>query len=417
MQKIAIIGAGQSGLQLAIGLLNQGYSVSLFSDKTARQILEGKILSSQCMFGTTIAYEKILNINFWGNDVPINQAVTFSLLAPDTFKRAIYWQGKTDKPFHSIDQRIKFSKWMEVFQAKGGDLYIEDVKLTDLDSITQTHALTIIATGKGALGNIFPRDEKRSYFDKPQRQLSCIYLKNVMPAQGLQGVRAHILPGIGEYFNVPGLTINEVHCEMMLVEGLENSPFDCWRDISHANQLADRLKNLLKQFIPWEYERIINAMPTDDKAWLAGSYTPIVRQPCVQLKNGKHVLGIGDAVMLNDPIAGQGANNAGKAAYVYTNSILDRGKLPFDANWMQQTFETFWETYGQYATDLTRLLLLPPSPHLVRLFNEAANFPKLAAKLANAFDRPADLFPWILNEEATADQINYMINHKVSSSV
>ena len=38
MKRIAIIGAGQSGLQLALGLLDAGYEVTVVSDRSAEQI-------------------------------------------------------------------------------------------------------------------------------------------------------------------------------------------------------------------------------------------------------------------------------------------------------------------------------------------------------------------------------------------
>jgi len=34
MRKIAIVGAGQSGLQLALGLLQKGYEVTVISNRT-----------------------------------------------------------------------------------------------------------------------------------------------------------------------------------------------------------------------------------------------------------------------------------------------------------------------------------------------------------------------------------------------
>ena len=46
MRNISIIGAGQAGLQLGIGLLNAGYHVSLYSRYSAKEILNGSILSS-----------------------------------------------------------------------------------------------------------------------------------------------------------------------------------------------------------------------------------------------------------------------------------------------------------------------------------------------------------------------------------
>ena len=61
----------------------------------------------------------------------------------------------------------------------------------------------------------------------------------------------------------------------------------------------------------------------------------------------------------NDPIAGQGANNAAHCAGIYLKAILDRGDKPFDPAWMQDTFETFWQTRAQHSTALTDALLNP----------------------------------------------------------
>ena len=42
MKRIAIIGAGQSGLQLGLGLLAAGYEVTILSDRSADAIRHGK---------------------------------------------------------------------------------------------------------------------------------------------------------------------------------------------------------------------------------------------------------------------------------------------------------------------------------------------------------------------------------------
>lgn len=47
MRRIAIVGAGQSGLQLAFALLDQGYHVTLATNRDAEQIRNGKVMSSQ----------------------------------------------------------------------------------------------------------------------------------------------------------------------------------------------------------------------------------------------------------------------------------------------------------------------------------------------------------------------------------
>jgi flavin-dependent dehydrogenase len=62
-----------------------------------------------------------------------------------------------------------------------------------------------------------------------------------------------------------------------------------------------------------------------------------------RLPSGALVLGMADTVVFNDPITGQGSNNAAKSARVYLKSILDNRDNAFDRVWMQQTFDTYWD--------------------------------------------------------------------------
>jgi 2-polyprenyl-6-methoxyphenol hydroxylase-like FAD-dependent oxidoreductase len=79
---ITIVGAGQSGLQLAIGLRAHGYDVRLVSDRTPEQIATGRVMSSQCMFGTALNHERGLGLNKWDNEVPPIEGMSFALTAP-----------------------------------------------------------------------------------------------------------------------------------------------------------------------------------------------------------------------------------------------------------------------------------------------------------------------------------------------
>ncbi|HVV68699.1 MAG TPA: styrene monooxygenase/indole monooxygenase family protein [Patescibacteria group bacterium] len=398
---VAIIGAGQAGLLLGIGLLksNKKYSVSIFTNKSAEQILQGGIMSSQGMFDSSLQVERELGINFWDTLCPQNKSVTFTLVNPETIKKEIYFQGKTTKPYQSIDQRLKFSRWMDEFEKLSGKIHIQNTDTQELNRITKEHELTIVATGKGEISSIFPINHSRSPFDKPQRALACIYVQGAIPADSL-GVRAHIIPGIGEYFTMPGLTLNG-HCEMMLFEGIFGNAFDCWEGLTNPEERLEKALNLLKNYLPWEAERFQNTKLTDNRGTLTGSYTPLVKLPISKLPCGKSVLGLGDAVVLNDPIAGQGANSAAKSASIYLKSILDRGQAPFDESWMTKTFELSWKLHAQWATQWTYNLLMPPPPHIIELFKAASHSQKIAKILADGFDNPATLFPWIMRSEET----------------
>ena len=103
-----------------------------------------------------------------------------------------------------------------------------------------------------------------------------------------------------------------------------------------------------------------------------------------------------DAVVLNDPITGQGSNNAARCAEIYLESILERGDKPADAEWMQQTFERYWTGYAQWVVNWTNLLLRPPG-HLLKLLDCAGKIKTVGAAVVNGFDDPRTLFPWFMD--------------------
>src|SRR5438132_11357602 len=79
MKRIAIIGAGQSGLQLGIGLLDAGYEVILYSDRSADDIQRGHVLSSQCMFDSALETERDLGLNYWEEESPKVEGISFAV--------------------------------------------------------------------------------------------------------------------------------------------------------------------------------------------------------------------------------------------------------------------------------------------------------------------------------------------------
>jgi hypothetical protein len=166
-------------------------------------------------------------------------------------------------------------------------------------------------------------------------------------------------------------------------------------------------KWILDTFIPLEGERCRNIELTDDKGILAGRFPPIVRKPICKLPSGTLALGMGDVVATNDPITGQGANSASKAASIYLQRILERADQPFDAQWMHQTFDPFWD-YAQWAVKWTNSLLIPPAPHILQLMGAAGQIPALARKIANGFNHPPAYSPWWFDPAEAANMIKWM---------
>ncbi len=391
MRKIAIVGGGQSGLQLAFGLLRQRYEVTVVSNRTPEQIRQGRVSSSQFMFDDSLQNERDLGINFWEEECPVTEGIAFSIPGPGG-NRALFWEAKLDRFGQSVDQRVKFGGWIEEFAKRGGNLVFEDAGVQALEKYASTNDLLIVAAGKGEVARLFETDPSHSPFSTPMRALALTYVKKMVPRKTFTAVAFSLIPGVGEYFVFPALTTTGA-CEIMVFEGVPGGPMDCWGDVTTPGQHLQRSKEILQKFLPWEAERCRDIELTDDMGTLVGRFPPTVRKPICKLASGRLAFGMADVVVLNDPITGQGSNTASKAAKVYMNHILEHGNKPFDATWMQQTFDSFWN-YGQWVVKWTNSLLTPPPAHILQLMGAASQIPALASKITNGFNNPPDYNPW-----------------------
>ncbi|MCB1410296.1 MAG: FAD-binding oxidoreductase, partial [Rhodobacteraceae bacterium] len=163
MRKITIVGGGQSGFQLAIGLLQKGYQVRVVQNRDAGDIARGKVLSSQCMFGDAIEAERDLGIDFWTDTCPPVEGISFVVPHPEQpGAKAIDWSGRLDRNAYSVDQRVKIPRWMAEFERLGGRLVLKEAGLSDMELYAREDDLVIVASGKGEIGQMFERDAGKS---------------------------------------------------------------------------------------------------------------------------------------------------------------------------------------------------------------------------------------------------------------
>lgn len=391
MRHITIVGGGQAGLPLAIGLLRAGYKVRLVQNRTAADLAAGKVLSSQCVFGTARAEERKLGLDLWDQDAPSITGMRIAVAAPDgSGNKAFGFIGNLAAAAQSVDQRVKFPRFMNTFAASGGDIEITEAGISELERYAKDSDLVIVAAGKGAVSQMFERDSARSPYDKPMRALSLVYAKGVKPYEKTC-VTATLIPGAGELFMIPALTTSGP-CEILFFEAGPGGPLDAFDAAMDAGAQLTKIKALIKQFVPWEYERVADATPTDANAGLTGRFPPTIRKSIGTLPSGKPVLGLADAVVLNDPIVGQGSNNAIKAAAIYLDSIVQRGNDAFDAAWMAATFEAAFRRV-EASTNWSNMILMPPPPHVIELLARASGKQALADKVAQGFDEPATIVP------------------------
>lgn len=397
MRKIAIIGAGQAGLHLGMGLVEAGYAVTLFSDRTPEAILHGKPMGTPVLFPDTLQLERDLGLNFWGetssecvrfrSEVCDPQGNTALVLTADLQQ---HWQG--------VDQRLKFATWMQEFVKRGGDLVIQAITPEDLEKYAQTYDLVVVTAGRGAFSTLFERDQQKTEHDQPQR-----YVVSLI-ATGLRGdwldlhtAKLTVLPDIGEIIQIPFYANGQLATAL----GFEACPGEAMDQFSQARsgeELLEIGKRVIQQLKPDYYNTIQDLKLVDEQAWVKGAITPIVRQPVGYLPSGAVVMGIGDVILLHDPIAGQGANNATKMAHLVKQRIIEQGDQPLDEFWMQQVFNEFWNDV-QYSRALTNCLLTPPA-HLQDLMVAMAEHPDVLKDYLQGFNHPPSLASWFFEPEA-----------------
>ncbi len=395
MRKIVIVGGGQAGLQLGVGLLQAGYEVTVASNRGPEEIRDGRVMSSQCMFDAALQHERDLGLNDWDGECPPVEGISLVVPAPEGGGKAIEWASRLDRPAQSVDQRLKIPRWLEELERQGGTLALEDVGIDELERHVQESDLVIVAAGKGEITKLFERDATRSPYEAPMRALALTYVTGMTPRPEYSAVCFNLIPTVGEYFVFPALTTTGP-CEIMVFEGIPGGPMDCWGDVSTPQEHLEKSKWILETFLPWEAERCRDVALTDDNGILVGRFPPTVRKPVATLPSGALVLGLADAIMLNDPITGQGSNNASKMAASYLEQILEHGDRPYDRAFMEGAFERFWSEYGQYVTGWTNALLSPPPPHVLQLLGAGNGSPALAHRFANGFDDPRDFFDWFM---------------------
>jgi hypothetical protein len=171
--------------------------------------------------------------------------------------------------------------------------------------------------------------------------------------------------------------------------------------------------------MPWDYEWCKNMRLADENSWLMGKFTPEIRQTVGTLPSGRHVMSLGDTTMSLDPIGGEGANNGNKMAKNLLECIIAHEDREFDAEWMQSTFEKFWDRH-KWINTFNNILLEPltkPGQELLIAQYGSTGAPDndspqqlIADAFMENFDDPATLTPAFLDMNIARDFIA-SVNH------
>ncbi|GHD16290.1 styrene monooxygenase/indole monooxygenase family protein [Nocardiopsis kunsanensis] len=404
MRKILVVGAGQSGLQLALGLVAEDYDVTIATLAGPEEVLAGGVRSTQCLFGPALRRERRHGLALWDGRATGIEGVGVRVADPGSTDPDLSWLGRLEEPAQSVDQRVKMSAWMRLFDRNGGTLLRRRVTPGELAETARDYDLVIVAAGREALAELFPRDEGRSAFRTPQRRITLAYVTGAEDdPRGPVLDRTSII-GAGEVFTLPTHSVAGP-CHALMVEAVPGGPLD--RPLGReadGQEVLSALLDVLRCHAPWHHERFTDAVPADRGATLHGSHTPVVREPVAHLADGTPVLGMADTVVSNDPVTAQGANMASLAADVHRRAIVDHGDRAFDERFMRATFAEYWR-YARQVTAWSEVMLTGP-PHVWDLFGLAERHQETADRFADSFSDPTGLIDWFLHPERASAYID-----------
>jgi 2-polyprenyl-6-methoxyphenol hydroxylase-like FAD-dependent oxidoreductase len=384
MKSIGIVGSGIAGLHLGLFLQRHGRDTTLYSERSPDQIRASRLPNLVVRFDRTLGRERELGVNHW--DFP--DFGVFGVHMHIGLEPPIVWKGSSKRPASGVDMRIYQASLLEDFAGRGGKVVVGALQASDVASLSGQHRLMVVASGRGSLTTMFPRDPARSPYTHPQRLLVGAFFRGLNFPDPL-GVIYTITPGNGEIFQAPFTTFEGRTCSL-LVEAIPGQAFEVITRLSYEHdpkQFEATLLELLRRHAPPIYELVDMkefgvTRPLDV---LQGAITPTVRRGYAPLGNGTFAMALGDTHLLNDPIIAQGGNTASKCAWVLGQALLqDR---PLDETFCRETEQQLWEA-GRAATQWTNMMLQPPPPHVMELFAAATQNKRLADELVENFNVP-----------------------------
>lgn len=406
VRSISIIGAGPAGLILGIGLVRAGYDVTLYSDRAPEAIRSGFVPSSAGLSFAGQAVEAELGLNTWDDRVQELEGVHFDVVAPGGDLVTTIEGPWHDGPWRCVDLRLKCFSWMAEFERLGGRVVVREITPDDLERCAAHTDLTVVAAGKGKISSFFARDDEKCIFAEPQRNISMVVVKDHpgwVDAVGFAPLHYTKMLDVGEVICGTFLNTDEEPAIFLIFDAVPGSPMDRFMDVSSNEEQVEVSKQFVKECMPWEWERVKDMRLADPGAAIRGRITPTVRKPVAKLPSGALLTGVGDTLSTKDGIGGQGLNSAVKSGHHMLKAILDRGDKAFDAEWIQHTWDDFWNTYEQYADVFNNGLMMPVPVHQQKIFAAAARNPELARKLFHCFSHPPSAFPWMVDPAAAEE--------------
>ena len=414
-RKAAVVGAGQTGVTAALGLLDAGFAVTLYSDRDQRSLRNDVPATGTALeFGETQQAEAALGLDTYTSRAPRQTGLSVRITGPEGAE-LIAFDGNFDGYVGvAVDTRLKADERLTAFIAKGGDFRVEAVTPETLDAIAAEHDLTLVATGKAGLAGLFPTDESRTPYSEPQRKVLTVYVTGL---DFDEHVFAHRSPAGGQHSL---FSITE-HGEAYWGPYLHKDAGPSWAFLGWARpggewderfsaptdaaSALETVKQLYRDYLDWDLAEVeaTKIIDEDPHSWLKGAVRPIVRAGVAETANGHLIASIGDTSIAHDPIAGQGAQGGLiQAQRLVAAAAVHDG--PFDRDWLQAQYDAYLAARGDASNTVTRLYLSDPEFGYIasQFFPAAAVDPQFASAVVGLLHRPQVLDGIDTAEDAAA---------------
>ena len=199
MTRIAIVGGGQAGMPLALGLLDKGYDVTVATNRKPDEVRRPgpcpASASSTRRCGSSATWAST------NGTMPVRRSRGLRRAAASgTGRRQGHRLGRAlDRPAQAVDQRLKMPVWLEARpRRQSADPGRGRGRAGSAGAKPRP--------GHPAAGrrwSRFERDAARSRFDKPQRALALTYVHGLAPSPDFSRVSFNLVPGVGEYLCSP----------------------------------------------------------------------------------------------------------------------------------------------------------------------------------------------------------------------
>lgn len=420
MTRAMIVGAGQSGLCLANGMLDQGFDVTLMTGKSSVEMRNDRPALVQFTPPNALAIESELGLDQWSDLAPPVYGLRTSLYPEQTIVPSVV-DGRFKSAGISVDPRMKMAEWLERFEDRGGRVVIHGVTVSDLDYFTRMYDLIVIAVGDGELGEIFDNDPTRFSGAHPRvitqsivhgyeergefpGRIECISSPEgrilVVPTLTAHGP-AHSICVIGD----PGGAMDGTH---LLNKGGKN--------VRSAKEVTDWIVQSMATRFPDYRDSVASVQPVDGSAAMVRKIRPQVRSPVGVLPSGGIVMGSADAVVTTDPISGQGWNISTNCAYTYLNHMRSNTEDAFTGKWIRNTFDSFYEGMGKYSAQLSEMVHHLWDYEMPEYFQSvvatAQYSQEVSDRFAHGIDEPKDYQEWFFDEESAHKYLAQVVGNK-----